>query len=729
LEAAVHEALPPYVRRHLASHAVAGGRLDDVLTPELLPWLDYNRVAEEVRLAVAPHQSPTWVLLRAWRSVKHRWLWDDPAANAGALDVALLSAGTVPPVRHLPGYSWQPLWADWLVDGTVVGSDEGSKPSAAFGSVAGKGVLFGSREERLWIWEAATGAKLSEPLYGHSPIEALAAFGDLVLCLSRDGEVTVWDAALQREQRSQRFPGNAFRSLAVGYVDGLPAFVTAGDTGEIHICAVSDGRRLRPPLPGPEYVRGVALHDDMVAAGTGDGTVVVWDLHENRIAFSANAGHEVNAVALGFAPMLGSVVVAGTSDPSVRLWRIPNGETFDTAWLFQPGDEVRCVAFDNGVDGPLMAAGSTSGQVWVGEPTTDMPFLLQHAAGVTMVAFGEVDGRTMVATTSDDGNTRLWDPIQPSAAPPRMDGPIQRVSLLDTGVTGVHAFSGLANGVAHWTPDGERHYLELDLPGQRRVATKHSRASFVQLRAGLLHGLPVLLTVVDGHAQVWEVGLGSHRTSLLSQTNVDDEFGADLYLGHDQALVATPWTKRVLVTDVLTGRSQPLRGAKGSSASTGFVESGNVVWYAVLDENGIHCFDPYTGKLAQGPLWSQDKWVTFTSGSLADRPTLALGSGDRITLLDVTSGKRTGPVIDLPTAAEAVAWAGATGEEVLLTAHHATLRAWSPRTGRKLAELPFGTAINDVAAATAPDGSVTVYVAGPGVVASRLLPPPAPDLT
>ena len=54
---------------------------------------------------------------------------------------------------------------------------------------------------------------------------------------------------------------------------------------------------------------------------------------------------------------------------------------------------------------------------------------------------------------------------------------MHRVTLLDTGADGVHAFSGLADGVAHWTPDGERHSLDLDLPGQQRVAMKTSRGS------------------------------------------------------------------------------------------------------------------------------------------------------------------------------------------------------------------------------------------------------------
>jgi len=75
-----------------------------------------------------------------------------------------------------------------------------------------------------------------------------------------------------------------------------------------------------------------------------------------------------------------------------------------------------------------------------------------------------------------------------------------------------------------------------------------------------------------------------------------------------------------------------------------------------------------------------------------------------------------------------MAWAGAPGAEVLLNAPHATVRVWSPRTGRMLTYLPFGTAISDMASVTAEDGSITVFVAGPGVVAARLLPPPPPDL-
>ena len=91
----------PYVRRHLASHAAAGSILEEsILNPETLPYLDEARLSGLLRLTEAPPGSALWLWLGAWRTVKHRWSWDDPDANAAALDVALAAVGGSPPARQ-----------------------------------------------------------------------------------------------------------------------------------------------------------------------------------------------------------------------------------------------------------------------------------------------------------------------------------------------------------------------------------------------------------------------------------------------------------------------------------------------------------------------------------------------------------------------------------------------------------------------------------------------------
>jgi hypothetical protein len=80
---------PAYVRRHLASHAAAGGILDEtVLTPQTLPYLDQARLSRLLRLTQAPPHSPLQLWLSAWRGVRHRWSWQHPESNAAALNAS-----------------------------------------------------------------------------------------------------------------------------------------------------------------------------------------------------------------------------------------------------------------------------------------------------------------------------------------------------------------------------------------------------------------------------------------------------------------------------------------------------------------------------------------------------------------------------------------------------------------------------------------------------------------
>jgi hypothetical protein len=95
------------------------------------------------------------------------------------------------------------------------------------------------------------------------------------------------------------------------------------------------------------------------------------------------------------------------------------------------------------------------------------------------------------------------------------------------------------------------------------------------------------------------------------------------------------------------------------------------------------------------------------------------GSG-RLRLCDVSSGADRIPPITTSYTARGVAFARVGEREVVLTAHFATVRVWNPYTGRRLAQLPFGTNIEAMAVHSSPDGIVHVAVAGPGLLLTEL---------
>ena len=79
----------------------------------------------------------------------------------------------------------------------------------------------------------------------------------------------------------------------------------------------------------------------------------------------------------------------------------------------------------------LLATGSRdrTAQVWyaVGNVPAGPP--LPHPAPVESLAFGEVEGRTMLVTGCLDGNTRLWDPLRSSAARVAVEGWFPSVAM------------------------------------------------------------------------------------------------------------------------------------------------------------------------------------------------------------------------------------------------------------------------------------------------------------
>ncbi len=255
-------------------------------------------------------------------------------------------------------------------------------------------------------------------------------------------------------QTVQKLPQkNGALAIAVS-PDGRTIY--AGDESGLISRHDHDRNQWLPPktvgqLSGP--VRTLALHDNLLAAGTGGGNVAIFDVRNGGAPREINAG-KAAVMSLAFQPS-GSLLATGNLDGTVTLWDAAHPAA---PARLRPADNkpVRAVAFSP--DGKTLAASQPSGALlWnVAQPDAQPRSVCKDANDIRSLAFkpdgtellcGRADGRIagsplrqgreltfsghtasvnslsfsprgdVFASGSADGTIRLWHVDKPEALP------------------------------------------------------------------------------------------------------------------------------------------------------------------------------------------------------------------------------------------------------------------------------------------------------------------------
>ena len=284
------------------------------------------------------------------------------------------------------------------------------------------------------------------------------------------------------------------RTLAAGTFDGT---VLLWDTANrTRLASLSAG--------SSNPVSGVAFSPDgrTLAAGTFDGTVLLWDTANRTRLASLSAGSSNPVSGVAFSPD-GRTLAAGTFDGTVLLWDTAN-RTRLASLSAGSSNPVSGVAFSP--DGRTLAAGTGDGTVLLWD-TANRARLASLSAGssnpVSGVAFSP-DGRTLAAGTFErDG----------AAVGHRQPGPLASLSAGSSNrVSGV-AFSPDGRTLAAGTGDGT--VLLWDTANRARLASLSAGSSNrVSGVAFSPDGRTLAAGTVDGTVLLWDTANRARLASL-----------------------------------------------------------------------------------------------------------------------------------------------------------------------------------------------------------------------
>jgi WD40 repeat protein len=589
----------PYVRKHLAAHAAACGRLGELLAdPLFLLAADPARLQASLSGAESP--LPREIVHTYLRAVHH--LQTKPMAEAASyLELAAHQSGALDFAERITRLPLRRQWSVGCVRWQPANMHRivarHTKGKVALSQIAGQAAVVSlARDNTMQLTRLVDGVALAAPW---------------------QVEAGPW---------------------AVSELDGQPVVVTAGADSVLRIRLLPDGKLLReiPASSANGGITALALttvgNTPVAVIGSKDGTISVWDLNTAQHLGDSKARLQsaVRAVAVGELPQ-GPVIVSVDGDGSLQRWKL--GTMRALGKPIQPfSREVFAIATSSLTKRPVFICAGHDGDIWIadlatGKPAPYSPIRDERWFGPEKahwcLALGLMsNNRPALAAGGNDGVIRIWDVTDgtPIGHLVGHDGFVNSVAM--TGCRGrlVIVSSGAHdNTVRVWDQVAEE---------AERPPAAQSSLEIRALAVGQCDGQPVIFTASFDDVQAWSLRTGVRVRAPMRLPR--DWVSLKTVFGYfrGRLVLASGLRDDVRVWDIAAGTRVGRRvQLPADPAATGTIEGRLCI---VCIEKGysrkstLWTCDVMTGRFEEGPAIAE--WLHVAAlGTLGGRAVIALG--------------------------------------------------------------------------------------------------------
>jgi len=365
------------------------------------------------------------------------------------------------------GDAW--LWSGQATAGQALPGATGAVNSVAFG-LDGQVLATGSADGKVQLWRLAAGGKpqLADTLSGPTDIVSGVAFspaGELA-ATSHDDNVWLWKVSI----------GTVTRKVKVA--KGKTKTVTSADV----LLADPDGTL----TDATNWTNVVAFSPDgtMLAAGTSEGSVLVWKMAGHSLVARIPAPQPVTSVAWDGADQ----VADSGADGTATIWALP-------APVLLTGNKAASVAYSP--DGSVIAVGGTNLELW-NAATHALLATRATPGGVNGLSYSP-DGRYLAAALGN-GTVLVMDAA--TLAPVGKAFPVTASGTAET-----VAFSPNSQVLASGSDDGTVRLFSMADPAEPALLSQvKDSGAMVFTVAFAPDGTTLAAASTDDYTRLWDVG-------------------------------------------------------------------------------------------------------------------------------------------------------------------------------------------------------------------------------